>query len=161
MGIAPSFFKRMTPNCLGWLLTTSEQPTKCFGTVQGTKILEKSDFRCQNMNFLHFYAKLLIFYGPNFLCIASNNLAYLLLNKYFGTKKVLEVLIHHFSHYEYVTIKNFPKNDNFCCFWGMFGTFMCKLLQFQLWNIAPKFVLIDWSCTEKEKKSFMSARHPK
>ena len=43
----------------------------------------------------------------------------------------------------------------------MFGTFMRKLLQFQLWNIAPKFILIDWSCTEKEKNSFMSARHPK
>ena len=44
VSIAPSFFKRMTPNCLGWLLTTSEQPTECFRTVQGTKILEKIKF---------------------------------------------------------------------------------------------------------------------
>ena len=70
-------------------------------------------------------------------------------------------LNHHFSHYEYPTIKNFPKNSHFRCFGGMFGSLMRKLLQLQLWNIAPKFVLIDWSCTGKNSNSFMSTRHPK
>ena len=152
VGIAPSFLKRMTPNCLGWLLTTSEQPTGCFGTIQGTKILEKSYFRCQNMNFLHFYVKLLILYGPIFLFIASSNLAYLLRNKYFHTLKVLGVLNHHFSHDEYPTIKNFPKKQPLSL--RMFGSLMRKLLQLQLWNIAPNFVLMDSSCTGKKNSFF-------
>ena len=57
--------------------------------------------------------------------------------------------------------KKTAKNGIFGRFWHIFGTITCKLPVVQSWNFAPKFVLIDWTCTGKKKNSSISARHPK
>ena len=42
------------------------------------------------------------------------------------------------------------KNGIFGHFWGIFGTFACKILKLESWNFASTFVLIEWSYTRKK-----------